>query len=113
MGRNRALVNYADQLAQDDLLLIRLLDKVQKQNWTKLRKNYSKASTRSLTGVEVTEIAVDRVEKSSKVPNRQIAMSYTPESIGRNVIIPGTPPLVGESQGGTTIALVMRTPERL
>jgi hypothetical protein len=27
--------------------------------------------------------------------------------------MPSTPPLAGESQGGTTIALALRTPERL
>jgi hypothetical protein len=27
--------------------------------------------------------------------------------------VPSIPPLVGESQGGTTIALAIRTPERL
>ena len=65
---NRALVNYAGQLAQDDLLPTRLPDKVQKPKWAKPRKIYGKASARSLTGAEAAEKAADKAEKSNKVP---------------------------------------------
>jgi hypothetical protein len=43
----------------------------------------------------------------------QIARPDTPENSSEDVIVPGTPPLAGESQGGTTMALAIRTPERL
>jgi hypothetical protein len=35
------------------------------------------------------------------------------ESDIEDVIVPNTPPLAGESQGGITISLAIRTPERL
>ena len=47
------------------------------------------------------------------MPGRQVARPDTPEDSSKDVIVPGTPPLAGESQGGTTIALAIRTPERL
>jgi hypothetical protein len=43
----------------------------------------------------------------------QTARPGTPESDIEAVIVPSTPPLAGESQGGITIALAIRTPERL
>ena len=47
------------------------------------------------------------------MPGRQVARPDTPEDSSKDVIVPSTPPLAGESQGGTTIALAIRTPERL
>jgi hypothetical protein len=42
------------------------------------------------------------------------ALLNTPEnSSDSDIIIPGTPPRAGESHGGTTITLAIRTPERL
>jgi hypothetical protein len=87
--------------------------KVQKPKWAKPRKTHGKASARSLTGVEAAEKVADKVEKSNKVPGRQAARPDTPEDSSKGVIISGTPPLAGESQGGITIALAIRTPERL
>jgi hypothetical protein len=58
-------------------------------------------------------MAADKAEKSSKVAGRQVARPDTPENNGEDAIVPGTPPLAGEPQGGTTIALAIRTPERL
>jgi hypothetical protein len=110
---NRALVNYAGQLAQDDLLPTRLPDKAQKPKWAKARKTHGKASARSLTGAEAAEKIADKAEKSSKVPGRQAVRPDTPEDSSKGVIVPCTPPLAGGSQGGTTIALAIRTPERL
>jgi hypothetical protein len=108
-----AKARFDSQLAQDDLLLTRLPDKTQKPKWAKPRKTYGKASARSLTGAEAAEKAVDKAEKSSKMPSRQVARPDTPEDSSKDVIVSGTPPLAGESQGGTTIALAIRTPERL
>jgi len=60
-------------------------------------------------------MAADKTEKSSKVAGRQVARPDTPEHDSEDaiVLVPGTPPLACESQGGTTIALAIRTPERL
>ena len=58
-------------------------------------------------------MAADRAEKSGKIPGRQVARSDTPENSREDAIVPGTPPLSGESQGGTNIALAIRTPEHL
>jgi len=57
---NRSLIDYACQLAQDDLLLTRLPNKVQKPKWVKLRKTYGKASGRSYTGAEAAGLAADQ-----------------------------------------------------
>ena len=79
----------------------------------KPRKTHGKASARSLTGAETAKMAADRADKSNKMPDGQVARSDIPENSSKDIIVPGTPPLVGESQGGTTIALAIRTPERL
>jgi MULE transposase domain len=113
---NKALLEFAGQVAQDDLLPTRLPDKVKKSKWAKPRKPHGKASARSYTGAEAAELelAADQAERSSKTAGKQVARPDTPEnSTEEGFIIPGTPPRAGESQGGTTITLVIRTPERL
>jgi hypothetical protein len=48
------------------------------------------------------------------VSHKQPRREDTPESSGAGeIIIPRTPKRAGESQGGTTITLALRTPERL
>jgi hypothetical protein len=112
---NKALLEFADQVAQDDLLPTRLPNKIKKPKWAKPRKAHSKASGRSYTGTEAAEIAADKAEKSSKIPDRR--GEDNPENSDGEIIVPATPPrpaqLAGESQGGTTITLALRTPERL
>ena len=66
-----------------------------------------------LLGQRAAEKAADKAEKSSNVPSRQVARLVTPEDSSKDAIVPGTPLLAGESQGGTTIALALKTPERL
>jgi hypothetical protein len=111
---NKALLGFAGQVAQDDLLPTRLPDKVNKPKWAKPRKPHGKASARSYTRAEAAELAADQAEQSSRAAGRQVARPDTPEnSTEEGVIIPGTPPRAGESQGGTTITLAIRTPERL
>jgi hypothetical protein len=68
---NKALLEFADQVAQDDLLPTRLPDKVKKPKWAKPRKPHGKASGRSFTGAEAAEMAADKAEKSSKMPDRR------------------------------------------
>jgi hypothetical protein len=58
-------------------------------------------------------LAADQAEQRSRLAANQTASPGTPESGVEDVIVPSTPPLPGESQGGTTIALAIRTPERL
>jgi hypothetical protein len=62
-------------------------------------------------------MAADKAEKSSKMPDRRLTREDSPESSDGEVIVPATPPrpaqLAGESQGGNTITLALRTPERL
>jgi hypothetical protein len=101
---NKALLEFAGQVAQDDLLPTRLPDKVKKPKWAKPRKPHGKASGRSFTGAEAAEMAADKAEKSSKMPDRRPTREDSPESSDGEVIVPATPPrpaqLAGESPGG-------------
>jgi len=90
---------------------MRLPDKVKKPRWAKPRKPRGKASARSFTGASAAEIAADKAELSSKVSHKQPGRGDTPESSSADeIIIPRTPERAGESQGGTTITLALRTP---
>jgi hypothetical protein len=102
---NKALLEFAEQVAEDDPLSTRLPDKVQKP--------HGKASGRSYTGAETAELATDQAEQRSRVAAGQTATPDTPESDIEDVIVPSTPPLPGESQRSTTTALAIRTPDRL
>jgi hypothetical protein len=65
---------------------------------------------------EAVEIAADKAEQSSKVTGKQPLRATTPKNNNSDegVVVPATPPRpAGESQGGTTITLALRTPERL
>jgi hypothetical protein len=97
------------------LLPTRLPDKVKKPKWTKPRKAHGKASARAYSGAEAAEIAANRAEQSSRAAGERPARETTPEnSSDEDVMVPGTPSRpTGESQGGTTITLALRTPERL
>jgi hypothetical protein len=70
---NRALLDFAGQVAQDDLLPTRLPDKVKKPKWAKPRKTHGNASTRPYTGAEAVEIAAEKAERSSKAASGQPA----------------------------------------
>jgi hypothetical protein len=72
---NKALLEFADQVAQDDLLPTRLPDKVKKPKWAKPRKPHGKASVRAFTGAEAAELAADKAKKSSRVPGISPYMS--------------------------------------
>jgi hypothetical protein len=56
---NRALLGFTRQIINEDLLPIRLPDKIQKPKWAKPIKAYIKASARSLTGLEAAEKEAD------------------------------------------------------
>jgi hypothetical protein len=103
---NKALLEFADQVAQDDLLPTRLPDKVKKPKWAKPRKPHDKASARAFTGAEAAELAADKAEKSSRVPGIKPLYESSSESNDSEVMVPATPPrpasktqLAGESQG--------------
>ena len=59
---NKVLLEFAEQVANDDLLPTRLPDKANKPKWAKPRKSHGKASARSHTGTEATEIIADKIE---------------------------------------------------
>jgi hypothetical protein len=63
MKTNKALLSFAQQVTDEDLLPTRLPDKVQKPKWAKPVKTHGKASARSLIGSEATEREADRAEK--------------------------------------------------
>ena len=50
---NKALLEFADQVAQDDVLPTHLPDKVKKPKWAKPRKPHSRASARAFTGLRL------------------------------------------------------------
>ena len=96
----------------------RLPDKVKKPKWAKPRKSHGKASARSFTGAEAAEIAANQAERSNKVAGTP--REDTPGGDDGEIMVPATPPrpagqpqVAGESQGGTTITLALRTPDRL
>ena len=115
MKTNKALLDFAEQVAEDDLLPTRLPDKVKKPKWAKPRKTHGKASARAYTGAEAAETAANRAEQSSRAAGKRPARETTSENSSvEDVVVPRTPPRpAGESQGGTTLTLAMRTPERL
>ena len=67
---NNALLQFAGQVAENDLLPTRLPDKVKKPKWVKLKKPHGKASARSFTGAEAAEVTADKAEQSSKVSHK-------------------------------------------
>jgi hypothetical protein len=90
MKTNKALLDFAGQVAEDDLLPTRLPDKVKKLKWAKPRKSHGKASARSFTGAEAAEIAANQAEQSNKVartPREDI-----PGGGDGEIMVPATPP---------------------
>jgi hypothetical protein len=85
-------------------------DKVQKVKWLKLIKAYYRAFMWLITGTEVTEQALDKAEKAVA---RLVILMQDESDEDDGILIPGTPLITGEAQGGTTIILVVGTPERL
>src|SRR5207248_6378044 len=89
---NKALLDLAGQVAEDDLLPTRLPDKVKKPKWAKPRKAHGKASARSFTGAEAAEIAANQAEQSSRVAGARPTREDSPENSDGEVIVPATPP---------------------
>ena len=63
MKINKALLSFAQQVTDEDLLLTHLPNKVKKPKWAKPIKIYGKASAWSLLGSEAAEREADRAEK--------------------------------------------------
>ena len=63
-----------------------------------------------MTGVEAAEEAANKAEKAA---TRLVPLRQNECEEDQGILVFGTPPPPGESQGGTTITLAMRTPERL
>jgi hypothetical protein len=92
----------------------RLPDKEKKLKWVKPRKSHGKASARPFTGAEA---AANQAEQSNKVAGTP--REDTSGGDDGEIMVPATPPrpagqlrVAGESQGGTTITLSLRTPDR-
>ena len=85
----------------EDLLLIRLPDKIQKPKWIKPIKAHGKASARSLTGPEAAEKDVDQAEIRARKWTQEDTTEVVPNSPG----CPSTPP--GRKR---TRTLVEKTP---
>jgi hypothetical protein len=68
-----------------------------------------------LTAQELPKLLQTELKKGSRAAGKRPARETTPEkSSDEDVLVPGTPPTAaGESQGGTTITLAIRTLERL
>jgi hypothetical protein len=106
---NRALLEYSNQVEQDDLLPRRLPTKVKKAKWIKPINAHGNASRRGLTGVEAAEKAADQAERADIRP-----IDPWNGSDDEGVVVPATPPRVAESQGGNSIFILdVKTPERL
>jgi|ERR1700722_14943733 hypothetical protein len=92
MKTDKALLDFAEQVAEDDLLPTRLPDKVKKPKWAKPRKTYGKASARAYTGAEAAEIAANRAKQSSNAAGKRPTRETTSEnSSDEDVVVPGTP----------------------
>ena len=69
-----------------------------------------------MTGAEAAEQAANKAEKAANKAEKVAAQSLTPQQDKGNgdndIEVPRTPRPVGESQGGTTITLALRTPDR-
>jgi hypothetical protein len=65
---NNALLEFAGQVASDDLLPTRLPDKINKPKWAKPKKTHDKASKRLMTGAEAAEQAADKAERTATRP---------------------------------------------
>jgi hypothetical protein len=98
---NRALLGFAEQIIDEDLLPTRLPDKIQKPKWAKPIKAHGKASARSLTGPEAAEKEADKAEIEARKQAQEGITEVVPNSPG----CPSTPP--GRKR---TRTLVERTP---
>ena len=97
---NRTLLDFAEQVAHDDLLPTHLPDKVKKPKWVKSRKSQGNASVRSFTRAEAAEREANKTERSRRVAGKQPAREVTPEDSDEDIVVPDTPArLAGESQG--------------
>jgi hypothetical protein len=75
------------------------------------RKTNGKVNARELTGAE---IAQKELKTREALASRERTTVTPEEDVDEGVIVPNTPPrLIGESQGGTSITLAIRTPEAL
>ena len=108
---NRTLLDFAEQVAHDDLLPIHLPDKVKKPKRVKPRKSHGNATARSLTRAEAAEREANKTEQSSRVAGKRPAREVTPEGGDEDIVVPDTAArLADESQGVTTITLAMGPP---
>jgi hypothetical protein len=70
------------------------------------QKRHGKADARGLTGAELAERALLARERAQRAADEEDGLQFVPDTP------PRSPRLAGESQGGSTITLVIRSPER-
>jgi hypothetical protein len=72
------------------------------------KKIYGVTDTRGLSGAEIISLNL----KAREVLARKKRTTVTPNTEDEGILVPESPPgLTGESQGGITIILVIRSPE--
>ena len=98
---NRALLGFAEQITNKDLLPKRLPDKIQKPKWAKPIKVYSKISVRLLTDSETIKKETDKAETETQKQIQEDIIEIIFNSPG----YPSTPP--GRKR---THTLIKRTP---
>jgi hypothetical protein len=87
-------------------------DAVPKRQYQK-KKTHGKADARGLTGAEVTGKEL-KVREAFETREAIESRATTTEQDSDQVLVANTPPRpIGESQGGTSISLALRTPERI
>ena len=70
------------------------------------RKSHGKADARGLTGAELAERALVARERAQRAAEEEDGLQFVPDTP------PHSPKLAGESQGGSTITLAIRSPQR-
>jgi hypothetical protein len=73
----------------ENLLPIRLPDKIQKPKWAKPIKAYGKASAQSLTGPEAAEKEADQAEIKARKQTQEDTTEVVPNSSGYPSTLPG------------------------
>ena len=97
-------------IIQDDLLLIRLSDKIKKPKQAKSKKSYNKTSKRLIIRAKATKQIADKTER---VITRLITPQQDKSNKDNNILVLNISLITGESQGSTIITLTIRIPERL
>jgi hypothetical protein len=113
--RNRALLHFTEQAAQDDLLPICLPGKIKKPKMGEASEDSRQRIGVVLHWAETAEIAADKAERSNRTAGKPSAQEVAREnSSDEDIVVAGThAKLIGESREVKLITLALRTPESL